>query len=117
MGVTPSLRSFVLEQLGRTTPGIRGRSMFGGIGVYAADLFFALIVDDALYFKVDGQTRPEFEQRGMRPFQPYGEEGEVMQYYEVPPDVLEDPEVLRHWVEAAIAVARRARARGSRRSR
>jgi TfoX/Sxy family transcriptional regulator of competence genes len=38
-----------------------------------------------------------------------------MQYYEVPADVLEDPEVLGAWVEAAIAVARRAKGRRSRR--
>ncbi|HEV2084316.1 MAG TPA: TfoX/Sxy family protein, partial [Gemmatimonadales bacterium] len=109
MSVTPSFRSFVLEQLGRTTPGIRARSMFGGVGIYAAELFFALLDDDTLYFKVDDATRPQFEERGMTPFRPYGEDGEVMGYYEVPADVLEDPEALGSWVEAAIAVARRAK--------
>jgi DNA transformation protein and related proteins len=118
MGVSSSFRTFVLEQLGRTTPGIRSRSMFGGVGVYAADLFFALLADDTLYFKVDDQTRPAFEHRGMMPFRPYGEAGEVMQYYEVPADVLEDPDALRGWVDAAIEVARRARSsRPRRRSR
>jgi DNA transformation protein len=89
--------------------------MFGGVGVYAADLFFALLADDTLYFKVDDQTRPDFEHRGMTPFQPYGEGGEVMQYYEVPADVLEDPVLLSSWVEAAIAVAGRARSSRPRR--
>ena len=109
MSVSPSFRSFVLDQLGRTTPGIRARSMFGGVGIYAAELFFALVADDTLYFKVDDATRPGFKERGMAPFRPYGEAGEVMQYYEVPADVLEDPEELATWVSAAIAVARRAR--------
>ena len=109
MSVSPSFRSFVLEQLGRTTDGIRARSMFGGVGIYAAELFFALLDDDTLYFKVDDATRPQFEDRGMTPFRPYGEGGEVMQYYEVPADVLEDPEALGAWVAAALAVARRAR--------
>ena len=89
--------------------------MFGGVGIYAAELFFALLDDDTLYFKVDDSTRPRFEDRGMTPFRPYGEDGEVMQYYEVPADVLEDPEALGAWVEAAIAVARRAKGRSSRR--
>ena len=89
--------------------------MFGGEGIYAADLFFALLDDDTLYFKVDDATRPQFQDRGMAPFRPYGEEGEVMQYYEVPADVLEDPERLGAWVEAAIAVARRAKSGRSRR--
>jgi DNA transformation protein len=118
MSVSSSFRTFVLEQLGRSTPNIRGRSMFGGVGVYAADLFFALLADDTLYFKVDDLSRPAFEHRGMMPFRPYGEAGEVMQYYEVPADVLEDPELLSSWVEEAIGAARRARgARRGRRSR
>jgi DNA transformation protein len=91
--------------------------MFGGVGIYAAELFFALLADDTLYFKVDDTTRPQFEDRGLGPFRPYGEDGEVMQYYEVPADVLEDPEALRAWAEAAIAVARRAKGRHSRRRR
>jgi len=41
----------------------------------------------------------------MRPFQPYGEGGEVMQYYQVPVEFLEDPEALRSWAEKSIAVA------------
>ena len=83
--------------------------MFGGVGIYAAELFFALLADDTLYFKVDDATRPQFKELGMAPFRPYGEAGEVMQYYEVPADVLEDPEELEIWVKAAIAVARRAK--------
>ena len=113
MSVNPSFRSFVLEQLARTTPGIRARGMFGGVGIYAGELFFALLDDDILYFKVDDTTRGRFEERGMGPFRPYGEGGEVMKYYEVPEDVLEDPEALRPWVEGAIAVARRAKRRRS----
>jgi TfoX/Sxy family transcriptional regulator of competence genes len=117
MSVSSSFRTFVLEQLGRSTSAIRARSMFGGVGVYAADLFFALLADDTLYFKVDDQTRPKFEHRGMMPFRPYGEGGESMQYYEVPADVLEDTEALRGWVDAALGVARRARTTRSRRRR
>lgn len=83
--------------------------MFGGVGIYAAELFFALVDDDTLYFKVDDATRPLFEDRGMAPFRPYGERGEVMQYYEVPADVLEDPVALGAWVAAALGVARRAK--------
>jgi DNA transformation protein len=91
--------------------------MFGGVGIYAAELFFALLDDDTLYFKVDDATRPRFADRGMAPFRPFGEGGEVMQYYEVPADVLEDPAELGSWVEAAIAAARRAKRGRSRRRR
>jgi len=87
--------------------------MFGGVGIYADKLFFALIDDDTLYFKVDDSNRPDFERLGMKPFQPYGEGGEIMQYYQVPTDLLEDLEALRPWAEKAIAVAAR-KAKGKR---
>ena len=99
----------MLEQLRRAAADVRARSMFGGVGVYAGDRFFALMDDDTLYFKVDDTTRGRFEARGMGPFRPGGEGGEVMQYYEVPGDVLEDAELLAPWVQDAIAVATRAR--------
>jgi DNA transformation protein and related proteins len=114
MSVSPSFRTFALNQLGRCLPSIRARSMFGGVGIYAGELFFALIADDTVYFKVDDQTRPEFERRGLGPFRPYGEQGEAMQYYQVSEDLLEDAETLRPWAEQAVEVARRARRRPSR---
>jgi DNA transformation protein len=111
MSVSPSFRGFVLEQLGRVLPAVRGRSMFGGVGVYSGDRFFALVDDDVLYFKVNESSRGEFEQRGMEPFRPAGPGGEVMQYYEVPADVLEDVEALRTWASRAVAAAAAARRR------
>lgn len=80
--------------------------MFGGVGLYSGELFFALIADDTVYFKTDESTRPDFEARGMGPFRPFGDAGGTMQYYQVPEDLLEDPEALRPWAEKAIAIAR-----------
>ena len=110
-----TFRAFVLDQLSRTTPRIRSQSMFGGVGIYGGDLFFGLIADDTVYFKVDDTNRPDFERLGMKPFQPYGEGGEVMQYYQVPAELLEDVDGLRPWVEKAMAVAARKKRKGTRR--
>lgn len=107
MSVSPEFRTFVLEQLARVAPGIRSRSMFGGLGIYSNELFFALIDDDILYFKVDDTNRPDFEARGLPPFRPFGEDGEVMQYYEIPADIIEDADALQPWVAKAVAVAAR----------
>jgi DNA transformation protein and related proteins len=115
MSVSPTFRSFVLEQLARATTSVRSRAMFGGVGIYSGEFFFALIDDDTVYFKVDETNRPDFEARGMGPFRPMGPDGEVMQYYALPEDLLEDPETLRLWVDRALAVARRKKAVGSRR--
>jgi DNA transformation protein len=107
MAVSPSYRDFVLEQLGRVTP-VTGKSMFGGVGIYSQGVFFALIAEDRLYFKVDEATRPEFERLGMEPFRPFGEDS-AMGYYEVPADVVEDAIQLAPWMHRAIAVAEEAK--------
>ena len=117
MPVTDSFRAFVLEQLSRAVPEVRSRSMFGGVGIYSGDLFFALIDDDAVYFKTDDSNREYFDQRGMGPFRPSGDGGEPMAYHQLPEDILESPEALGEWAERAIAVARQARGRRSRRGR
>lgn len=114
MAVSVNYRAFVLEQLSRVLPDVRARSMFGGVGVYSADLFFALLDNDRLYFKVDDSTRPQFEAIGMGPFRPFGDGGEPMQYYEVAADVLEDLDALAEWSSNAVGVARRARGRRAR---
>lgn len=111
VAVSSSFRTFIVDQLSRVAPRIRARSMFGGVGIYTGEVFFALIADDTLYLKVDDSNRADFEARHMGPFRPYGEAGEVMQYYQVPDDLLDDPEALRPWAEKAIAVARRKKGR------
>jgi DNA transformation protein len=116
MAVSQSFKSFVIEQLGRAVPRVRARSMFGGVGIYAGDIFFALVADDTLYLKVDDANRPDFEALGLAPFRPYGDARETMQYYEVPADLLEDPDGLRPWAEKAIAAATRKRRSKKRKS-
>nr|NIP80091.1 transcriptional regulator [Gemmatimonadota bacterium]NIQ54991.1 transcriptional regulator [Gemmatimonadota bacterium]NIU75186.1 transcriptional regulator [Gammaproteobacteria bacterium]NIX45007.1 transcriptional regulator [Gemmatimonadota bacterium]NIY09231.1 transcriptional regulator [Gemmatimonadota bacterium] len=44
--VSDDYRDFVLDQLRRATPAaVTWRAMFGGIGVYADGLFFALMAE------------------------------------------------------------------------
>ncbi len=113
MSVSPSYKTFVLEQL-QVAGVVTAKSMFGGVGLYCQGLFFALIDDDTLYLKVDDATRPEFERVGSQPFRPYGDDSHVMQYYELPAEILEDRAALGPWVERAIEAARR-KAAGKRR--
>ncbi len=109
MAISQSYRAFVLEQLGRVAP-VTAKSMFGGVGIYAHGLFFALIAEDRLYFKVDDSTRPDFERSSMEPFRPFGE-NQAMGYYEVPADVLENAAQLAIWAQKAIDVAAKAKRR------
>jgi DNA transformation protein len=108
MPVSDGYLDFVLDQLRVAVPEVRARRMFGGIGLYAGDLFFAIVDDDTLYLKVDDATRGEFEARGMPPFRPY--EGMTsMNYSQLPEEVLEDADALRTWTQRSIEVAQRAK--------
>lgn len=108
MAVSDDYLTFVLDQLRFVVPALRARRMFGSHGLYAGDLFFAVIGDGALYLKVDEETRVDYEARGMPAFQPM--EGVAsMNYSQLPEELLEEPEALRPWVERAVEVARRAK--------
>ncbi len=108
MPVSKTFHRLVEEALRPWVAGLRFRNMFGGVGIYQGSLFFALLAEDQLYFKVDDSNRPSFEAIGSQPFRPFGHAGPVMQYYEVPLDMLETPGRIQLWVEQALAVAHRA---------
>ena len=110
MPVSETYRDYVLEQLARVVPRLRSRRMFGGVGIYDGDLFFALIAGDTLFFKADDVNRPEFEARGLQPFRPFEDHHEVMSYYAVGEETIEDVEELRQWAAKSIDAARRKKA-------
>jgi DNA transformation protein len=112
MPVTDSFVAFVLEQLDAVGP-MTPKRMFGGVGLYAGDLFFALIAGDVLYLKADDSTRAPLEAAGARPFQPYPDRPRgsgTMQYYSVPAAILEDGDALIAWAKQSVAIARAQRA-------
>ena len=94
MPVSDGYLTFVLDQLRPAVADVRARRMFGGIGLYAADLFFGIIDDDIVYLKVDDSTRGEYEARGMPAFRPY-EGGTSMNYSQLPEEILEEQETLQ----------------------
>ena len=102
--VTDGFIEFVVDQLAGCGP-ITPKRMFGGVGLYAGDVFFAVLAGDLLYLKVDDSNRRDFEAAGTGPFRPYGDARDTMQYYEVPVAVLEDADELARWARKAIRVA------------
>ena len=110
MRVSTSFRDFVLDQLA-DVEGLRARAMFGGVGLYAEDVFFGILAADVLFFKVDDTNRREYEKAGSAAFKPYADKPMTMPYYNVPTAVLEDAEALGKWAARAVAVARAAKMR------
>ena len=100
--------AFVLDQLASLGE-VRARAMFGGYGIYHGDIFFAIIVDDRLYFKADADTSREFTARDLGPFT-YVARGKTvtLHYYEAPPEVFEEAQAMRRWAQQAVGVALRA---------
>jgi len=109
MRVTDGFRQFVLEQLAGVKS-VRARAMFGGVGLYAGDVFFGILAADTLYLKVDDTNRGQYEAAGMTAFKPYATKSMTMPYYQVPAGVIEDGDELAAWARASVRVAVRARA-------
>lgn len=109
MRVSMGFREFVLDQLGGL-PDLRAKAMFGGIGLYAGDVFFGMMAADLLYLKVDDTNRRDYEAAGSGPFAPYADPaGMTMPYYNVPAGVLESAPTVVEWAKRSIAVAKAAK--------
>lgn len=100
MAVDESFRQHV-EDLLAPFGQIRTKSMMGGLMVWEGPDPFAVVTSDhVICFKVDEETKPDYEKAGSSQFK-------SMPYWEVPGDVLDDPERLEEWAVKAIAVGHR----------
>jgi len=117
MAVSANFLEFVLDQLSGVGA-VRSRRMFGGIGLYCDELFFGLVDDDIVYFKVDDSNRADYVARGCEAFRPNADDPHAvsMSYFRVPSDVLEDIDELKTWGRKAVMVAAAAAAVKSARS-
>jgi len=75
------------------------RRLFGGAGLYADGVMFAILSRDVIYLKADEQTRADFEQDGKR---------SIMSFWRMPERLYDDPDELAVWAKRALAVACRA---------
>jgi DNA transformation protein len=98
-----SFREFVLDQL-NGLEGVASRPLFGGHGLYQGRTFFGIIFKGNLYFKTNPSTQPLYHERGMKPFRPNAKQT-LKNYYEVPPDILEDSDQLHLWAASALSSA------------
>lgn len=97
---------YVMELLEPIGPVQTGR-FFGGVGISNGFAQFAMIMGNSLYFVVNEDTRGKYEQAGMQPFSYTTKKGhiQVRRYFELPEDILTDPEQLRVWASEAMFIA------------
>ena len=95
------------------------RRMFGGAGIDARGVMFALVVDGTIYLKTGAGNAPDFEREGLEPFayMAKNKKRSIASYRRMPDRLYDDPDELAEWARRALAMARSAsRSHGSTRS-
>lgn len=113
MAVSPEYKAHVADLLERALARpVAIRAMFGGAGIYADGVMFALIAHETLYLKVGPGNAARVEAAGLPRFT-YDGKGKpiVMSYAQPPEEALEDAEIMADWAESALAEATAARRR------
>ena len=108
MAISDEFINYVICQLENWAE-VSAHKMFGGAGLYCDGTMFGLIADDVAYLKVDDSNRKDFVKAGSSAFNPYPDKAKttIMSYYEIPVDVLENPEQLAEWAQRSLAIARK----------
>ena len=108
MVASDGFAEFLLEQLaplGRVTM----RRMFGKTGVFCNGLMFGMVTNDTLYFRVDDHNRAVFKEAESVPPLSYEKQGRSidLSFWRAPERLLDEPDELVAWAQAALAAARR----------
>jgi DNA transformation protein and related proteins len=85
------------------------KRMFGGAGVYAEGICFAIEHGGEVFLKVDSLSEPSFAEAGSSPFI-YVARGKPMptSYWRLPASAREEADELRRWASLGLEAARRA---------
>lgn len=87
---------------------VEAKRMFGGYGVYARGVMFAILDDEELFLKADDEAQPAFVAAGCRQWSYPTKAGPQPGPYWRPPDEAhEDPEAMKPWAELGLASALR----------
>jgi DNA transformation protein len=109
VATSPEFLAFLTDQLAPLGH-ITTRRMFSGAGVYCDGVIFALILRDAVHFRVDDGNRRAYEAEGLKPFS-YEARGRTVQigaYWRVPERLFDDPDAMVEWARAALSAGQRA---------
>jgi DNA transformation protein len=106
---------FIRELFAQFRP-VTVKRMFGGAGIYAEGLAFAVVFDDVIYLRVDAASIPDFEREGSQPFvyplaKSPGRGGRPStSFWRLPERLYDDPDELAVWAGRALAIAERRKA-------
>jgi len=108
MAVSAEYRDHLQEIFGPLGP-VSVRRMFGGVGVFYAEVMFALATGDEVYLKVDEVNKPDFEAAGMCAFSYMrgGEPRQLGSYLAMPEALFDEPDELLIWARGSVDAALR----------
>lgn len=111
MPSNPSFVEFAVDLVSLVGP-VTARAMFGGHGLYAEGVMFALLDDGELFMKSDGETRAWFVEAGCRQWTYVNKKVRMENtgFFRPPDDAHEDAEAMLPWARLALDAALRARA-------
>jgi DNA transformation protein len=95
------------------------RRMFGGSGIYAEGLCFAIESNGEVFLKADALSQPSFSAAGSAPFT-YMMKGKPrsMSFWRLPETALDEADELRRWAGLGLEAARHAvEAKGDRKQK
>lgn len=95
------------------------RRMMGGATLYLDGTVFAIVLDDALWFKSDAVADATWDAAGCERFTYSRKDGTTatMNYRGAPDGVLDDGDAMREWGALAIEAGRRAPVKATRKKR
>ena len=98
-----------LKELFEPFGAVAVKRMFGGHGVYAEGLCFAIESEGEVFLKADARSQPSFAAAGSSPFV-YNAKGRPMttSFWRLPPAAQDEAEELSRWAALGLEAARRA---------
>ena len=112
MANSPDFLAYLKELMRGVGIATTSRAMFGGHGLYADGVFFAIVDDDTLFLRVDDEIRAAFEALDCTPFEYATKEGmhQALSYLRAPDEALERPDAMGRWAKLSLGAALRAAA-------
>ncbi|PIP87284.1 transcriptional regulator [Candidatus Campbellbacteria bacterium CG22_combo_CG10-13_8_21_14_all_36_13] len=102
--IDESYKDYILD-LFADWEGVSAKRMFGGWGIFQNGTIFGIIIDGALYFKVDDTNQKDYEDYDSWAFTYMRKEKEVtLSYWLVPEEVIEDREMLSDWALKSLEI-------------
>ncbi len=106
MAYDPDFGDWVREHFAGLGP-IEIKRMFGGAGIYANGLMFALLDDGVVWLKADATNAPLLFEAGARQFTYSTKDGQTMTmaYWSLPESAMDDPDEAVGWARQSIDAA------------